>query len=65
MDNFSVYLQSTRRFDKLTLTGTSAYNNNSEFGGKYVSNGALDYKADENMLIYASLSQIYATPFFR
>ena len=65
MDNFSVYLQSTRRFDKLTLTGTSAYNNNnnSEFGGKYVSNGALDYKADENTVIYASLSQIYATPF--
>ena len=57
MDNFSVYLQSTRRFDKLTLTGTSAYNNNSEFGGKYVSNGALDYKADENTVIYASLSQ--------
>lgn len=63
MDNFSVYLQSTRRFDKLTLTGTSAYNNNSEFGGKYVSNGALDYKPDENTVIYASLSQIYATPF--
>ena len=39
------------------------YNNNSEFGGKYVSNGALDYKADENTVIYASLSQIYATPF--
>ena len=63
MDNFSVYLQSTRRFDKLTLTGTSAYNNNSEFGGKYVSNGALDYKPNENTVIYASLSQIYATPF--
>lgn len=63
MDNFSVYLQSTRRFGKLTLTGTSAYNNNSEFGGKYVSNGALDYKPDENTVIYASLSQIYATPF--
>ena len=39
------------------------YNNNSEFGGKYVSNGALDYKPDENTVIYASLSQIYATPF--
>lgn len=63
IDNTSIYLQSTRRFHKLILTGTSLYNSNSEFGGKYVSNGALTYQADENTNIYASLQQIYATPF--
>lgn len=63
IDNTSIYFQSTRRFDKLILTGTSLYNSNSEFGGKYVSNGALNYQADDKTTIYASLQEIYATPF--
>ncbi len=62
ISNTSVFLQSTRRFDKLTLTGTSLYNDNSKFGGKYVSSGALDYQADDKTTLFASLQKIYAVP---
>ncbi len=62
ISNTSAFLQSTRRFDKLTLTGTSLLNHNSEFGSKYVTNGALDYTADDKTTFYASLQQIYDMP---
>ena len=62
MTNTSIYLQSIRRFDKLTLTGTSLYNDNSKFGGKYVTNGAFDYTADDKTTFYGSLQQIYSLP---
>ena len=62
ISNIAVFLQSTRRFDKLVLTGTSMLNHNSEFGSKYVTNGALNYIPEDNFLIYASVQQIYDTP---
>ena len=60
--NTAIYLQSTRRFNKLILTGTSAFNMNSKFDNKYVSNGALSYAPDDKTTIYASLQKIYNMP---
>lgn len=62
ISNTAIYLQSTRRFNKLILTGTSLFNHNSEFGSKYVANGALNYTADDKTTLYASLQQIYDMP---
>lgn len=58
----SAYLQSVRRFGKLTLTGTSLLNHSTGFGSEYVANGALDYSADGKTTLYASLGQIYDIP---
>lgn len=58
----SAYLQTTRRFGKLTLTGTSLLNHSTGFGSEYVANGALDYSADDATTLYASLGQIYDIP---
>ena len=58
----SAYLQSVRRFGKLTLTGTSALSHSSDFGSEYTASGALDYRASDDTAIYASLSQIYDLP---
>lgn len=62
ISNTAIYLQSTRRFNKLTLTGTSLFNMNSKFDNKYVSNGALSYSPDDKTIIYASLQKIYNMP---
>lgn len=62
ISNTAIYLQSTRRFDKLTLTGTSLFNMNSKFDNKYVSSGALSYVPDDKTTIYASLQKIYNMP---
>ena len=58
----NAFLRSVRRFNKLTLTGTSGVSHASGFGTHYISSGGAEYRPNNKTTFYGSLQNFYAVP---
>ena len=62
VSNLSAYVTTQRRFGKLTMTGTSLLNHNTQFDNEYVYSGSLEYRPDDKLTLFGSVERIYDTP---